>query len=283
MPRALTAVEKAAGERIAERLRKSLPTAPPGWKVRDEDLSDVAAGSCLSSTTKKMVPQPVSVLVRRSFLRNDPAPDAGSAVPKPAATAAAHSAEAQARAQTLERQIAELRRKENEATKGYMAARGAGDSEAQQKFRQEARDYRAATQAPLKELAALRDGERRQRDAESKAQTAAAFARAQEQLANRRDASVHLYANSGQKQVRGAKPVPVAGVPLALRDGRGATHLLFGDWVHLGNYASNPFDEAAPTTRVQDVSVRLDGNDAVTQHFLKAFDLLSIQAIMEKK
>jgi hypothetical protein len=81
---------------------------------------------------------------------------------------------------------------------------------------------------------------------------------------------------------RGAKPAPVSGVPLALRDGRGATHLLFGDWEHLGNYASNPFDEAAPTTRVQDVSVRLDGNDAVTEQLLKKLDLSAISNVMQQ-
>lgn len=283
LPRPLTAAEKEAGERIAARLRKMLPPAPTGWKIRDEDRSDIAAGSCLSSATKKMVPQPVSVLVSRSFLSEGPAPATSSPKPAPIPVASAASgAEEQARAQALEQRIDELKRKVQDATAAYQAARRAGDSEGQKKASQESREYRAAMGPPQKELMELRGSERRQRDAESKAHTEAAFARSEEALANRRDASVHLYANSGQKQVRGSKPVSVAGVPLALRDGRGATHLLFGDWKHFGNYVLNPFDESVPTTRVQDMSVRIDGNNEVVGQLLGKIDLNALQAVVQR-
>jgi hypothetical protein len=283
LPRPLTAAEKEAGERIAARLRKTLPAAPAGWKAQGEDRIDITSGSCLSSATKKMVPQPISVLVSRSFLRDDPAPAPGSVKPAAAPAApAASSADDQARAQALEQQLAELQGKEKDAVRAYQAARRAADSEGQKKASQESREYRAAMGPPHKELMELRRAESRQRDAESRAHTEAAFAHAKEELANRRVASVHLYTNSGQKQVRGSKPVSITGVPLALRDGRGATHLLFGDWKHLGNYASNPLDESAPTTRVQEVSVRLDGSDAVTEQLLNALDLNAIKSVMQR-
>lgn len=70
--------------------------------------------------------------------------------------------------------------------------------------------------------------------------------------------------------------------PLALRNGRGATHLLFGDWKHLGNYASNPLDESAPTIRVQEVSVYLDGSDAVIEQLLNALDLNTIKSVVRR-
>ncbi|MDB5923328.1 MAG: hypothetical protein JWN13_2264 [Betaproteobacteria bacterium] len=286
MPRALAAAEKAAGERVAARLLPMLPPAPPGWKVRDQDRTDIASGSCLDSASKKMIPQPVSVLVIRSFLRDDPAPTpasakAAAAAPVPATPAAA-GAEEQARAQALEHSIVELQRKEKDATTAYQAARRAGDSEGQKKASQELREYRAAMNPPRKELMELREGERRQREAQSKVSTEAAFARAEEELANRRVASVSLLTNSGQMQVRGSKPVSVAGVPLALRQARGATHLLFGDWKHFGNYAASPFDLSAPTTRVQDVSVRILGNDEVTTQLLGKIDLNAVRSVMQR-
>jgi hypothetical protein len=288
MPRALTPTEKEMGERVAARLLPMLPPAPPGWKVRDKDLTDIASGSCLDSATKKMVPQPVAVTVSRSFLRDDPAPVPVSAKAAPASAPARSAAEQQARAQqevraqTLEQQIAELKRKEQGATAAYTAARRAGDSEAQKKASHESRELRAAMGPAQKELMEIRDGERRQRAAESKAHTEAAFAHQKEELANRRVASVSFDANSGQKQVRASQPVSIPGVPLALRQGMGATHLLFGDWKHFGNYAASAFDPSAPTTRVQDVSVRVVGNDEVTAQLLGKIDLNAVRSVLQR-
>ena len=283
LPRALTDAEKNMGERVAARLLKMLPPAPPDWKVRDKDLTDIASGSCLDSNTKKMIPQPVGVTVKRSFLRDGPAPAPVAAKAAPAAMSSAGlGPEQQARAQALEQQVAELKRREQEAVAAYMAARRSGDSEAQKKASEQSRELRAAMGPPQKELRELRDVERRQRAAESKASSDAAFAHAKEELANRRIASVAFYANSGQKQVRASKPVSVPGVPLALYQGMGATHLLFGDWKHSGHYAASPFDLSAPTTRVQDVSVRIDGNDAVTAQLLGKIDLKALQALMQR-
>jgi hypothetical protein len=134
-----------------------------------------------------------------------------------------------------------------------------------------------------KELTELRGGQHWQQEAHNNAATQAAFARAEEARANRRDARVTLIANSGQMQVRGAQPVSISGVPLALRDARGRTHLLFGEWRHTGNFAEHPNDESAPTTRVQDASAGIDANDALTEHFLKTLDLRLMQSIVEKK
>jgi hypothetical protein len=75
LPRALTTQEKQAGERVAATLRPLLPPAPAGWRVDGADATDIASGSCLQGG--KSVPQPVSVQVRRSFIRE------GSPLPPP--------------------------------------------------------------------------------------------------------------------------------------------------------------------------------------------------------
>jgi hypothetical protein len=270
------------GERVAAKLRPLLPSAPPGWKIVDADHSDVASGTCLDSATKKMVPQPVSVLVSRKFMRTDPPPATAAAQPKPVAPAAAPDPNAEARAAALEQQINALKVKEQEASRAYTAARVKGDSEAQRKASQEAREHRAA-QGPLqKELMEIRTGQRSQREAANKANTDAAFARAKEELANRPVALVAILVNSDQATARAAKVVTVPGVDLALRDSGGKSHLLFGNWKQFGSLAANPFDPSLPTTRVQDAIVDITGSDAVTEELLKKLDLSAIRSLMER-
>lgn len=281
LPRALTPAEKAMGDRVAARLRPMLPAPPPGWKIRDADLSDIASGTCLSSKTKKMEPQPVSILVHRTFLRTDPPAAPAAATPTAVAPAALPDPEAEARAQALEKQITALKVKEQEAGRAYTAARVKGDSEAQRIAIAEQREQRTAQGPLLKELSEIRTAQRLQREAQNKANTDAAFAHAREELANRPVASVSILVNSDQASARAAKPVTVPGVSLALHDTGGTTHLLFGNWKQFGTMAANPFDESAPTTRVQDVIVDITGSDAVTDQLLKKLDLTAISNLME--
>src|SRR5687767_14855746 len=128
LPRALTRQEKQAGERVAATLRPLLPSAPAGWKVDGADATDIASGSCLEGG--KSVPQPVSVQVRRSFIREGQpaAPAAILPAPRPAP---APDAQLEARVHALEQQIKELKRQEAEMTRAYQEARRAGDSPAQ--------------------------------------------------------------------------------------------------------------------------------------------------------
>jgi hypothetical protein len=277
LPRALTRAEKAMGDRVAAQLRPMLPAPPPGWKVRDADHSDAASGTCPSP--KKMEAQPVSVLVRRTFVRTDPAVPAATA-PTPAAPPAPPDAQAEARAQALEEQITALKIKEQEAGRAYTAARVKGDSEPQRQAIAEQRKQRTAQGPLLKELSEIRAAQHVQRETQNKADTDAAFARAREELANRPVASISILLNSDQASARAAKVVTVPGVSLALHDAGGTTHLLFGNWTQLGPIAANPFDESAPTTRVQDVIVDITGSDGVTDQLLKALDLVAIRNVM---
>jgi hypothetical protein len=280
LPRALTTAEKAMGKRVAAALLPLLPPAPPGWKIVDADHTDAASGTCLDSATKKMVPQPVSVLVSRKFMRTDPPAATPAAQPKPETPAAAPDANAEARAAALEQQINALKVKEQEASRAYTAARVKGDSEAQRKASQEAREHRAA-QGPLqKELLEIRAAQRVQNNAASKASTDAAFARAKEELANRPVASVAILVNSDQASVRAAKVLTVPGVDLALRDSNGKSHLLFGKWKQFGSLAANPFDPSLPTTRVQDAIVDITGSDLVVEQLTMKLDLSTIRALI---
>lgn len=281
-PRALAAAEKEAGERVAERLRKSLPSAPPGWAIRD-DRSDIAAGSCQAEESGKAVPQPVGVTVSRSFVRNDPAPGSEAAPPPGAAQAPAEplpDAARQARTQELEKQLAELQRKDRAAVAAYQAARRAGDSGVQTEASDASRRYRAEMGPLQKELRELRNIERQERAAATGARTQAAQSRMPEQRASRRDASVSIHTNLRQRELRGARPVAMSGVPSAFRDGRGVTHLLFGEWRQSGNFALAPIDETAPTTRVQAVSVRIDANEAMTEQLLEKLDLTAVKEVI---
>jgi hypothetical protein len=279
LPRALTPAEKAMGARAAARLGSLLPRPPAGWETRDADHSDIASGRCPSPKTKKMEPQPVSVLVRRTFLRIDAPP---AARPSTATPAAPPDPALEARAQALEKQITALKLEEQEAGRAYTAARVKGDSEAQRQAVAEQREHRAAQGPLLKELSEIRATQHSQREMENKASTDAAVAHARDELANRPVASVSILVNSDQVSARAAKPVTVAGVSLALHDAAGKTHLLFGNWTQLGPIAANPFDESAPTTRVQDVIVDITGSDAVTDQLLKALDVAAIRNLIER-
>src|SRR5687767_11212236 len=84
-PRTLTAAEKQAGARVLARLRPLLPSAPAGWKIDGADATDIASGSCIDANTHKSEPQPVTVQVRRRFVRDNPPPPT-AATPAPAPT-----------------------------------------------------------------------------------------------------------------------------------------------------------------------------------------------------
>jgi hypothetical protein len=281
LPRALTAQEKQTGERIAAKLRPLLPPAPAGWKMDGADATDIASGSCLEDG--KSVPQPVSVQVRRSFIRPDPPPAAPAANPPMPRPASAPDPQVRARVLALEQQIKDLKRQEAQITAAYQAARRAGDSPAQQAATARSREIRRAMDAPLKELKEIQDAERRQRTAENARRHEAAIAQTQTMLANRRTAHVSINTNSGRALARASKVVTIAGVPLAIAQPGFSTNLLFGTgWTHRGHEAYRPWIRGAPTSRVQDVNVRVDGNDEVMRALIGTLDVTALNAVIER-
>ena len=278
-PRTLSSAEKQAGERVAERLRNSLPSAPQGWAIASE-RTDIAAGSCKAEATGKLVAQPVSIILTRSFMSSDPS--AAAAVPAQSVpTRTAASPEARARAAELERSIAELKRREAEAVAAYQAARRGGDSAAQREATQASRQSRAEMAPLQQELMDLRRAESGRRGADSEARTRATQERMAQVRANRRDASVSIYVNAGQRQMQGAQPTTVNGAPRAFRDRSGATHLLFGDWRQSGSFAVATLEESGSTTRVQNIVMRIDGSEPVAAVLLRTSDLGAIGELVK--
>lgn len=280
LPRALTAAEKQAGERVAMKLRPLLPSAPAGWKVDGADATDIASGSCLEGG--KSVPQPVSVQVRRSFIREGQPPAAPAAnlpAPRPAP---APDAQLHARVRALEQQVKELKRQEAETTAAYQAARRVGDSAAQRAAIARGRDVRRAMDAPLKELKEIQAAERQQRNAENARLHDAAVAQTQTALANRRTAHVSINTNSGRALARASKVVTIAGVPVAITQPGFSTSLLFGTgWTHRGHEAYRPWARGVSTSRVQDVNVRVDGNDEVMRALIGQLDFAALNEVIE--
>ena len=279
-PRPLTAQEKEAADRLGERLRKALPSAPAGWSTRDERV-DVAAASCPAEGGARAIPQPVTVSVLRNYVRQDAPAQSTAAAVEPPTPAPAPRPEQAARVQALEKQLAELRRQEAASGAAYREARRAGDSAAQREATEASRKLRGEMAPVLNELAELRRAEREERSAAGAARTQAARARMEGARADRRDASVSIQTNVRQAETRGARAVSVDGVPVALRDGGGATHLLLGDWQRSGSFAMANIDESLATTRVQSLRVRIDGNEAATAELLERFDVKALAPLVE--
>ena len=279
-PRALTAEEQRAGERVLARLRPLLPPAPPGWKQDGADTIDIASGSCLEDG--KSVPQPVSVQVHRKFVREGPppaAPVAAAPAPKPSAP----DPQLQARAKALEQQIADLKREEAATTAAYQAARRVGDSAAQRAASARSREIRLAMNAPLKELMEIEKAERLQREADNAAATDAAFAQNKATLANRRIAHVVITTNSGRALARASKVISISSVPFAITQPGFGTNLLFGNgWTHVLHEAYRPWEKGVPLSRVQDVNVRVEGNEEVMQALIGELDPQAVNAVIER-
>jgi hypothetical protein len=282
-PRPLTEAEKAAGERIADTLRESLPSAPPGWTVHDNPPT-LASGTCEEKTSAKAasgkrVLLPVSVSVSRGFRREgEPAATAPAGAQAPAQPAS--DAGAQARVEALQKEIAELQRKDRAALAAYQAARRAGDSPAQKEAGDASRRYRAEMKPLQNELRVLRNEMRAKRAGAAQAKTRQAQQRMQAARADRRDASVSIHANLRQQDVYPARRVDVGNAPLALRDGAGATHLFYGPWRRSGNFAVASIDDSGATTRVQAVSVRIDANEPMTEALLGKLDLDAVRKMV---
>lgn len=278
-PRPLTAAENEASVRLAQKLRNALSAAPADWTVRDE-RTDVAAGSCPAEGSGKSIPQPVTISILRNYVRKDAPRPAAPAAPQPEVQPPL-TAEQQGRAAELEKQIADLQRKDQAAGAAYREARRAGDSAAQRQATEESRKYRMEMRPLQHELGELRSLERRARAADSQARTRAAQARMQEERANRRDASISIVTNLRQSEMRGARPVSVSGVPLAFQDASGVTQLLLGSWRRSGNFALAQLDESAPTTRVQNIRVRIDANQPVTELLIQALNVKAVHDAVE--
>lgn len=282
-PRTLTSAERQAGERVAVRLRPLLPPAPPGWKIDGADATDIVSGACQDGKGNS-VPQPVSVQLRRRFTRADPPSDTSTVtMPTPAPAAPTIDAKTRARAMALEQQIADLKRKEQEAAAAYRAARVAGDSAAQRNASAESRQLRLAMQQPTAELMEIREAERLKQNEQNEALHARATAQREASLAKRRSAHVSLNTNSGRALSRASKVVSVPGVPLAIAQPGLSMNLLFGlGWVHHGHEAWRAWDPSAPLTRVQDVNVHLGGPDEMMQALIRELDLKALEAVIER-
>jgi hypothetical protein len=283
LPRTLSPAEKQAGERVLARLRPLLPPAPAGWRIDGADATDIASGSCLDPDTHKSVPQPVSVQVRRRFIRDGPPPTAAATAAAVAPPQTIPDPQMQARAKVLEQQIVELKRQEQEIAAAYRAARIAGDAEAKLRTMAESRKLRVTMEAPQRELMQIREAERRQRAADAAVLHEAAVAQTRAMLANRRVANVSINTNSGRALERASKVVDVPGTALAITAPGFSTSLLFGSgWTHMGHQAFRPWDPLAPLTRVQDVNVRLEGPEEVMQAFIRALDLKALEGVIER-
>lgn len=148
-PRPLTAAEKAASDQIAEKLRKTLPQAPTGWKIRD-DKSDAASGACQAQAPGKMINQPVQLTVYRTYVL---------------------AASERAPAQLLGEQIALLQAQEQDATAAAQTAHARGDSTVEKAQLQRAEDARALVKSFEQQLSEM-PPEQRAAAAEARARVA---------------------------------------------------------------------------------------------------------------
>lgn len=270
--RPLDAGEKAAAARVVAAFRAALPAAPADWAVR-EDTERVSAVACeiAGKTWKpggKLVPQPVSVHVRRQYLRTAAPPrasaspaaaDAAPVAAKPAAAAGADPA----RKEELEAKLADLKRSRQDAVREYQEARRTGDGAAQAAARRRDQEIAAAMRPVQDELSKLKRAEAGARAAQAEAHTAAAFAHARAAEEARTDASVSITANLAALQVRGAEALESPGADVAIRQS-GSVALLLGPWKYArgDGAAVATLDDAAPRARVQTIAVEITGNAA---------------------
>jgi hypothetical protein len=274
--RQLTAAEQAASSELVQKLQAVLPPPPAGWKVRD-DRSNAASGSC--ETQGRMVPQPVTIQVSRRY---EPAerrpPPAANVAPAPSPPASQATAAENPRIKELEAQIKAIQLKDKDVQAAYFAARRSGDSERQQQAGNESRELRNQLRPLQRELSELRRAASQQRAAASADRTRVAQEKAAAARANRQDASVVMDVNLPQLNLRMGMPnrVSIAGVPIAVTESD-RTYLLFGKWADpfSGGWMA-ALEESGATTRVQNVSVRIDASPDVTDHLLGALDKSAI-------
>ncbi len=268
--RPLDAAERAAAARVLSAFRAALPGAPAGWTVL-KDSQRVSGVACeIAGATwapgGKLVPQPISVNVHRSYLRSGAPPRAAAeAAPVPAKPAAT-AGDDLARRKELEAKLAELQRSRKDAVREYQEARRAGDSAAQDAARRRDREIALAMRPVQEELSKLKRAEAGARAAELKAHTAAALAQDRAAEERRTDASVSITANLAWLQVQGAEPLEAPGADVAIRRSGGVI-LLLGPWRFArGDAAAGAtIDEAAPRTRVQTIAVEISGNPATAE------------------
>ena len=267
--RPLDAAERAAAARVVSALRTALPDAPAGWSVL-KDSERVSGVACeIAGKTwapgGKLVPQPISVHVRREYLRSGAPPRAAEVAPVPVKPAVAAGADP-ARRKELEARLADLQRRRKDAVRDYQEARRAGDSAAQDAARRRDREISLAMRPVQEELSTLRRAESGARAAELEAHTAAAVAHDRAVEESRTDAGVSITANLAWVQVRGAEALEAAGADVAIRHSGGVV-LLVGPWrFGRGEAAAGAtIDESAPRTRIQTIAVEITGNAATAE------------------
>jgi hypothetical protein len=268
--RPLDAAERAAAERVLSAFRTALPDAPAGWTVT-KDAERVSAVACeiAGKTWKpggKLVPQPISIHVRREYRRPEAPPRAAAeAAPVPVKAAAASGADP-ARRKELEARLAELQKSRKDAAREYQEARQARDGAAQEAARRRDKEIALAMRPVQEELSSLRRAEAGARAAELEAHTAAAVAHDRAMEERRTDGAVSITANLASVQVRGAEALEAGGADVAIRQSGGVV-LLLGPW-KFGpgdGMAAATIDASAPRTRVQTIAVEVAGNAATAE------------------
>ena len=270
--RPLDGAEQTAAARVVSAFRAALPGAPAGWTVlkNSEQVSGIACAAAGTTWVPggKLVPQPISINVHRTYLRTEAPPraaaEAAPAVAKPTAKAGGDPA----RRKDLEAKLAELQQSRQDAVREYQKARQAGDRAGQDAARRRDREIALAIRPVQEELSRLRKAESGARAAELEEHTAAARAQQRAAEERRTDASVSITANLAWLQLHGeaAEPLDSPGADAAIRKSGGVV-LLLGPWrFGRGDTAAGAtIDAAAPPSRVQSIAVEISGNRATTE------------------
>jgi len=283
--RSLDAAERAAAERVLSAFRAALPDAPVGWTVLkdSEQVSGVAceiAGKTWASDGK-LVPQPISVYVHRTYLRTGAPPRAAAeAAPVPVKSVGAADTDP-ARRKELEAQLADLERSRKDAVKDYQEARRARDTAAQDAARRRDQEISREMRPVQDELSKLRRADASARAAQLEAHTAAAVAQDRAAEESRTDASISITANLPWVQVRGAEALDASGADVAFRQSGGVV-LLLGPWTfgRGDTFASATIDQSAPLTRVQTIAVQITGNPATAEALRGKFGVAGLRPLV---
>ncbi len=270
--RPLDVAERAAAARVLSAFRTALPGAPAGWTVlkNSEQVSGVACSAAGTTWVPggKLVPQPISVNIHRTYLRSEAPPRAAAEAAPAPAKPSAKAGDDPARRKEFEAKLAEFQRSRQDAVREYQEARRAGDRAGQDAARRRDREIALAIRPVQEELSKLRKAESGARAAELEEHTAAALAQDRAAEERRTDASVSITANLAWLQVQGeaAEPLDAPGADAAIRKSGGVV-LLLGPWrFGRGDAAAGAtIDVAAPRTRVQSIAVEINGNRATTE------------------
>lgn len=284
--RPLDVAERAAAARVVSAFRAALPGAPAGWTVlkNSEQVSGVACAAAGTTWVPggKLVPQPISISVHRTYVRSEAPPPAAAEVAR-APSPAAKGGDDAARKKELEAKLTELQQNRQNAVREYQGARQAGDRAGQDAARRRDREIALAIRPVQEELSKLRQAESRARAAELEEHTAAAVAQNRAAEERRTDASVSITANLAWLQLQGeaGELLDAPGADAAIRKSSGIV-LLVGPWrFGRGDAAAGAtIDAAAPRTRVQSIAVEIRGNRATTESLRSKIGVTTLRPLI---